>query len=95
MSKGPGIWERMLLAVLEKYSSAILTDLLPRPYSRSQYVALHRAAYNLERKGMVDIYHPQLGSHFWIAKPGYECERRDQVPRLSVEQVSCCTVINT
>jgi hypothetical protein len=40
MSRGLGVWQRRLLAALEERPTVSLVDVLPRPYARSQYVAL-------------------------------------------------------
>jgi hypothetical protein len=40
MSRGLGVWRRRLLAALEERPTVSLVDVLPRPYARSQYVAL-------------------------------------------------------
>jgi len=47
MSRGHGKWERAILAALEQAAAFYLTDLLPTPHTRSQVVALNRAARNL------------------------------------------------
>jgi hypothetical protein len=68
MSRGLGLWQRQLLAALEERSTLSLMDVLPRPYSRSQYVALHRAAYSLAEKGKVDIVRSSRVGHVWVAR---------------------------
>jgi len=69
MSRGLGVWQRRLLAALEERPTVSLVDVLPRPYARSQYVALHRAAWSLRGKGKVDIYHSQGKGHMWMCRP--------------------------
>jgi hypothetical protein len=69
MSRGLGVWQRRLLAALEERPTVSLVDVLPRPYARSQYVALHRAAWSLRGKGKVDIYHSQRKGHMWVCRP--------------------------
>ena len=69
MSRGLGVWQRRLLAALEERPTVYLVDVLPRPYARSQYVALHRAAWSLCGKGKVDIYHSQRKGHMWVCRP--------------------------
>lgn len=81
MSKGPGVWQRRLLAELEQHNAVILTDLLPRSYQRAQYVALHRAASVLHQKGQVEIINGQRRGRVWVCRAGYSCNF-DQVPRL-------------
>jgi hypothetical protein len=86
MSRGPGIWQRRILAVLERQPAVFLLELLPRPYTRAQHVALNRAAWKLFEQGRIDMM--QAGRRCsergrWFVRPGYECNR-DQVPRLNV-----------
>jgi hypothetical protein len=69
MSRGLGVWQRRLLAALEERPTVSLVDVLPRPYARSQYVALHRAAWSLRGKGKVDIHHAQRNGHMWVCRP--------------------------
>ena len=69
MSRGLGVWQRRLLAALEERPTVSLVDVLPRPYARSQYVALHRAAWSLRGKGKVDIHHSQRKGHMWVCRP--------------------------
>ena len=69
MSRGLGVWQRRLLAALEERPTVSLVDVLPRPYARSQYVALHRAAWSLRGKGKVDIHHAQGKGHMWVCRP--------------------------
>jgi hypothetical protein len=69
MSRGLGVWQRRLLAALEERPTVSLVDVLPRPHARSQYVALHRAAWSLRWKGKVDIHHAQRKGHMWVCRP--------------------------
>jgi hypothetical protein len=69
MSRGLGVCQRRLLAALEEHPTVSLVDVLPRPYARSQYVALHRAAWSLHGKGKVDIHHSQRKGHMWVCRP--------------------------
>ena len=69
MSRGLGVWQRRLLAALEERPTVSLVDVLPRPHARSQYVALHRAAWSLRGKGKVDIHHAQRKGHLWVCRP--------------------------
>jgi hypothetical protein len=69
MSRGLGVWQRRLLAALEERPTVSLVDVLPRPYARSQYVALHRAAWSLRGKGKVDIHHAQRKGNMWVCRP--------------------------
>ena len=51
MSPDLGVWQRRLLAAVEERPTVSLVDVLPRPYARSQYMALHRAAWSLRATG--------------------------------------------
>jgi hypothetical protein len=83
-------WQRYLLTTLEEWNAAFLADLLPRPFPRSDYVALHRAAWTLGRQGKIEIYYPMrvcgcgvaggVNSR-WVARQGYNCTL-GEVPRL-------------
>jgi len=55
MSKGHGKWERAILRALEQVPAFYLTDLLPDPHTRSQIVALNRAARNLETSNKIEL----------------------------------------
>jgi len=56
MSRGPGKWERAILDALGQVPAFYLTDLLPTPHTRSQTVALNRAARNLADAGKVQMW---------------------------------------
>jgi hypothetical protein len=47
MSRGHGKWEHAILETLKEAAAFYLTDLLPIPHTRSNVVALNRAARNL------------------------------------------------
>jgi len=99
MSRGPGTWQRGILAALEKQPAVFLADMLPRPHPRAQYVALHRAASQLERAGKIETTRYMCGggaggAKLVIHRPGHRFER-DQVPRLSVDAVAIHEHINT
>lgn len=49
MSKGPGKWQRLILDELGRRSWVKLADLLPADHTRSDYVALMRAAHGLKQ----------------------------------------------
>jgi hypothetical protein len=90
MSRGPGLWQRGILAALEKYPAVYLMDLLPRPRARSQVVALNRAARQLERASKIQtmrwpVIVPGTGGGFIaVARLGYQIRYRDDVPRINV-----------
>ena len=54
MSRGPGSWQRGILAALEQHPAIHLMALLPRPRTRAQVVALNRAARQLAKAGTID-----------------------------------------
>ena len=86
MSKGHGKWERAILRALEQVPAFYLTDLLPEPHTRSQIVALNRAARNLCDTGKIEL-------HGWLCRvtgelphgfltvyrPGYPTPTRNQI----------------
>jgi hypothetical protein len=94
MSKGPGIWQRHILAVLDKHPAVHLADLLERPYTRARYVALHRAAYVLADQGKIEIWNGQLRGMIWISRPGYESNARPPRINLSVDTMPTNDRIN-
>ncbi len=49
MSRGPGKWQRAILAELEGCEWFWLKKLLPQGYTRSDYHALLRAAHKLPK----------------------------------------------
>jgi hypothetical protein len=53
MSKGPGKWERAILLALEQCPAFYLMALLPLDATRTEVVALNRAARNLADKGLI------------------------------------------
>jgi hypothetical protein len=57
MSRGPGKWQRIILDALKQQSAVYLLDLLldQDDNSRSNYVALHRAAVTLFEKGQIEF----------------------------------------
>jgi hypothetical protein len=55
MSRGHGKWERAILETLERVPAFYLTDLLPDPHTRSQTVALNRAARKLLNAGKLAV----------------------------------------
>jgi hypothetical protein len=51
MSRGPGVWQRAILAELRERDWCEVTDVLPTPHTFSQYQAARRAAIRLARAG--------------------------------------------
>jgi hypothetical protein len=102
MSRGPGVWQRGILAALDQYPAVRLMDLLPRPRTRAQVVALNRAARQLAAAGTINLRHfsrmAASGSTV-IARPDYHV--RDpwadviQLRRVSVALPAACDQCNT
>src|SRR5215470_9509978 len=71
--EGYGKLQLLLLKTLDEYPAFFLVDVLGHPYTRSQYVALHRAAQNLCQQRKLDIC--KLGgggtNTMWVARVGY------------------------
>jgi hypothetical protein len=67
MSKGFGIWQRAILTMFDRHPAVYLVSLLPPAHSRSQVVALNRAARQLANAGKIDVHH----WHFATGRPGY------------------------
>ena len=62
MSKGPGKWQRLIMAALERDAEVWLVDLVPSTGNRrSQLSALHRAASQLELSGKIGAIIYQYG----------------------------------
>jgi hypothetical protein len=73
-----------LLDTLDIYPAFFLVDLLGRPYTRSQYVALHHAAQTLYCACQLDIWKQGGGgtNTMWVARLGYRCAHHE-VPRIN------------
>ena len=91
MSKGHGKWERAILQALKEAPAYYLTDLLPTPHTRSQVVALNRAANNLLTAGKIEISiwmtaYSGVGEHphgfKTVFRPGSPNPTRQQITRL-------------
>jgi hypothetical protein len=88
MSRGLGHWQRGILAALERYPAVYLMDLLPRPRTRAQVVALNRAARQLADAGKVETLHwlcrATKPGFVVVTRPGHSVNHPDNVPRVSV-----------
>jgi hypothetical protein len=89
MSKGHGKWERAILRALEQVPAFYLTDLLPEPHTRSQIVALNRAARNLCDAGKIELIRwlcrasGELPHGFvTVYRVGYPAPERSHITRL-------------
>jgi hypothetical protein len=58
MSRGPGKWQRAILAALAEREVFYLLDLLPPNHTKSEYNAASRAAIHLRDAGLIDM-------HYW------------------------------
>jgi hypothetical protein len=57
VSRGPGVWQRGILAAVEQHEAIYLIDLLPRDPSDAMYqAAVYRAAHTLARAGRIDLW---------------------------------------
>ena len=54
MSRGPGKWQRAVMAALEQVPAFYPMDLLPAEHSRSDVVALNRPVRSLGKAGRTD-----------------------------------------
>jgi hypothetical protein len=55
VSRGPGRWQRAILATLERHQAFYPHDLLPLEPTRAQQAALQRAVITLHDKGKIGI----------------------------------------
>ena|SRR5215471_5709559 len=99
MSRGPGMWQRGILAALEKHPAVYLMDLLPQPRTRSQVLALNRAARQLASSHKIEIHRwvcrAGQSGFVVVARPGYRICARQDVPRVSVASVPPENLYNT
>jgi hypothetical protein len=71
MSRGPGIWQRGILAAVEHYGMVYLRDLLPDDARKSELNAVERAAWRLMANGRIEIVAFSLGRPRLLAvRPG-------------------------
>jgi hypothetical protein len=91
MSRGLGVWQRGILAALEKHPAVYLMDLLPQPRTRSQVVALNRAARQLANAHKIGIhrwaYRVTQSGFVVVTRPGYRVHARKDVARVNVSPV--------
>lgn len=78
VSRGPGFWQRAILAAFDQAESFYLVDVLPDSYTRAQYNAAHRAAQKLDDQRRISMRHFTFGTpHVVIGRPGGKPERPD------------------
>lgn len=63
MSRGPGTWQRLILAAVSDGRWRYLVDLLPFGYTPAQYNALNRAAMRLVDDGRIGYHGWMCGRH--------------------------------
>jgi hypothetical protein len=99
MSRGPGIWQRRILDTLEKYPAFYLMDLLPKDHTRSQVVALNRAARQLASNYKIETLSWWTrfgkGGFITVLRPGYSKPTVKDIPRVSVAHVAPGEACNT
>jgi hypothetical protein len=83
MSRGPGHWQRGILAAVEEHGPVYMCDLLPINPPRAMRVAVDRAARTLCRARRIDIWQGGLcRSRLVLTKPGRNPGPLSEVPRL-------------
>jgi len=82
MSRGPGKWQRSIIAALIEMPAVWLRDLLPRSHSDAQHQALYRAARRLRDDGAIAIWPGGESNNrqLLLARPGFKV-RPPKVPR--------------
>src|SRR5687767_8722894 len=55
MSRGPGCWQRGILAAVEHFGMVYLRDLLPDDARKSDRNAIERAAWRLVEAGHIEV----------------------------------------
>jgi hypothetical protein len=69
MSRGPGVWQRAILDALTQWECCYLRAVLPEGHTRTQRLAVVRAAHHLAAQG-------RLQMHTWYTHP-YPYRRTD------------------
>jgi len=85
MSRGPGRWQRLILAALEVHPAVYLNTLLPAGFTRAEYTAIIRAAYSLVDAGRIELDRYLC----WDGTPGKLVARR---PGIHVSRDSVVSV---
>src|SRR5262245_58834421 len=94
MSRGPGLRQRQILEVIEEIGVASLLQLLPKPYTDSDYAALHRAAHLLARGGKIELGRVACAGHIARGKLLLVCMRPGEHARLRAQGISVELVTN-
>jgi hypothetical protein len=83
MSKGPGRCQRNIITALKRKPAVELRTLLGKGATRSQVVALKRAAKVLEAKGVIGVLYfsdwPWQLSCYLLHRPSYNVEANAKV----------------
>ncbi len=97
MSRGPGKWERLILAELASHRAFYLRALLGPCCTRAQYNALFRAALTLEAGGRISVTRFVFGAKTLVVhRTGTMFTREDRrgLDRISVGKVASVDVHN-
>jgi hypothetical protein len=86
MSRGPGRWQRQILAVLERHQAFFPNDLLPLESTRAEQAALHRAVSTPHATHRIAVarwlgHHPS-GAKLVIFRYGTLAPPPDQIARI-------------
>jgi hypothetical protein len=77
MSRGPGYWQRGILAAVEHYGAIYIRDLLPDVARKSERNALERAAWRLTSEGRIEMVVFMCGRPRLLAvRPGWVLRSR-------------------
>lgn len=90
MSKGYGMRERAILEAIQRKGGWLyLRDILPKQYTKAEYNALHRAAFNLANKRKIGCLHWLVGvTRVAVGPAGTNCKREERSTELSVDNVT-------
>jgi hypothetical protein len=88
------LWQRGIIALIERHSAVFLNELLPRTRTPAQYQALCLVARKLEADGKISsiIYWSRIGRPGFklLVKPGYD-SKSHPIPRLRPNEKLGCT----
>lgn len=82
MSRGPGVWQRGILAAVEHFGMVYVRDLLPDAATKSERNALERAAWRLVAEGRIEMITFAFGRPRLLAvRPGVAVKGRPKRAR--------------
>ena len=90
MSKGPGKWQRAILATLADHEAFWLRSMLKPSCTKAEYNALLRAALKLEAAGLIGIERWLSGG----GKDRIECYGRTAIRRIGTAIMDRRDVVN-